>query len=90
MNKEANCAGFPEELVGAEEEMETAERMETGAETLQNTWQRHWPGSEGQRQSMPLTPPVFLVGPAAHQRVSGLCDQALASHITESAANPMC
>lgn len=59
MSTEASCFGSPEELAGAgpKEEMETAERTKIAAETMQNTWQQSWPGSEGQRQS---TLPILL------------------------------
>lgn len=64
MSKQASCAGSPEELPGAgpKEEMETAEGTRTAAETVQNTWQQSWPGSEGLRQSPLPVPRMFLGG----------------------------
>lgn len=67
MHRQATWAGSPELLTGTgtKEEMETAEEMKTAAETVQNTRQQSWPGSEGQRQSALPAPLVVWGGSPA-------------------------
>lgn len=64
MSKEASWAGCPEKLVWArpKKEMETVKGTKTAAQTMQNTWQQSWPGSEGQRQPSVPAAPMFLGG----------------------------